>query len=273
MTPLYRQIVDNIIKQIENNEYLPNEKLPSERDLAELYGVNRMTVKKAMDMLVEMEYLYRDVGRGTFVKNRMTMKKAMNMLADKGYFNQNTGQIFFTKETKSKQLLYPAGFLPYDGGISVQKTSSEIRHSSKVIFSGFLRDWPAMCARLRLGDEQSIFTLHLIRYGDGEPLGVEYSYIPAAYFEDAQEQKFNQVSLYDYMNAKGHAPIYFEDRLTIIQCPPRESKLLKLCEGEGAVYHFGRLGRNASGQMIEYTHSYIKSSDVKFEFSQFRSSF
>lgn len=151
MTPLYRQIVDNIIKQIENNEYLPNEKLPSERDLAELYGVNRMTVKKAMDMLVEMEYLYRDVGRGTFVKNRMTMKKAMNMLADKGYFNQNTGQIFFTKETKSKQLLYPAGFLPYDGGISVQKTSSEIRHSSKVIFSGFLRDWPAMCARLRLG--------------------------------------------------------------------------------------------------------------------------
>ena len=55
MAPLYRQIIDNIIKQIENNEYLPNEKLPSERDLAELYGVNRMTIKKAMDMLVEME--------------------------------------------------------------------------------------------------------------------------------------------------------------------------------------------------------------------------
>lgn len=273
MTPLYRQIVDIIIQQIESNEYLPNEKLPSERDLAELYGVNRMTVKKAMDMLVEMEYLYRSVGQGTFVKNRMTMKKAMNMLADKGYFNQHTGQVFFTKETKSRQLLYPESPTPYDGGIGVRDQNVDIKHSSKVIFSGVLHDWPAMCARLRLDTDQPIFALHCIRYGDGEPLRVEYSYIPAAYFEDAQEQKFNQVSLYDYMAAKGRAPVYFEDRLTIVQCPQRESKLLKLGEDGEAVFHFERLGRDSFGQMVEYTHSYIKSSDIKFQFCQFRSSF
>lgn len=67
-TPIYQQIMNTIVGKIEKGDYLPGEKLPSERELAQLYDVNRMTVKKAMDMLVDTGYLYRCVGRGTFVK-------------------------------------------------------------------------------------------------------------------------------------------------------------------------------------------------------------
>ncbi|MBU5583520.1 GntR family transcriptional regulator, partial [Enterococcus sp. S181_ASV_20] len=55
--PLYQQIKAAIQKKIENKEYLEGAAIPSERKLAEIYEVNRMTAKKAIDALVEEGYL------------------------------------------------------------------------------------------------------------------------------------------------------------------------------------------------------------------------
>ena len=51
--PLYIQLQDIITKKIEEQVFLPGEKIPSERELAETYGVNRMTAKRAVNQLVE----------------------------------------------------------------------------------------------------------------------------------------------------------------------------------------------------------------------------
>lgn len=72
--PLYQQIKAAIQKKIENKEYLEGAAIPSERKLAEIYEVNRMTAKKAIDALVEEGYLYRVQGRGTFVHKENTQK-------------------------------------------------------------------------------------------------------------------------------------------------------------------------------------------------------
>ena len=50
--PIYIQLQDIIVKKIEENKYLPGEAIPSERKMAEMYGVNRMTVKRAVSKLV-----------------------------------------------------------------------------------------------------------------------------------------------------------------------------------------------------------------------------
>ena len=65
--PLYIQIQDIIIKKIEERIFLPGEMIPSERKMAETYGVNRMTVKRAIEKLVEEGYLVRKPGSGTYV--------------------------------------------------------------------------------------------------------------------------------------------------------------------------------------------------------------
>lgn len=49
--------------------------ISSERDLAEKYDASRMTVRKALDALVEEGYLYRDAKRGTFVADRRNLRK------------------------------------------------------------------------------------------------------------------------------------------------------------------------------------------------------
>ncbi|MBC1712672.1 aminotransferase-like domain-containing protein [Listeria welshimeri] len=65
--PIYLQIVDLIETKIMNGELLPEEKLPPERQLAEIFGVNRSTVVRALDELTARAVIIRKQGSGTTV--------------------------------------------------------------------------------------------------------------------------------------------------------------------------------------------------------------
>lgn len=51
-TQLYYQLYDILYDDIKNGVYKPKELLPTENELIERYGVSRVTVRKAMDMLL-----------------------------------------------------------------------------------------------------------------------------------------------------------------------------------------------------------------------------
>jgi GntR family transcriptional regulator of arabinose operon len=65
--PLYRQIVDSLKQKIDNGEFLPDEKLPTEVDLAGKFNVSRITSKKALEELEKMKLIYRIQGSGSYV--------------------------------------------------------------------------------------------------------------------------------------------------------------------------------------------------------------
>ncbi|MGM9903121.1 hypothetical protein A5844_000265 [Enterococcus sp. 10A9_DIV0425] len=64
----YRQIMDQIIKEIENGHLSPGERLPSERNLAESFQVNRTTVVHALDELRALGIIASQQGSGRFVR-------------------------------------------------------------------------------------------------------------------------------------------------------------------------------------------------------------
>ncbi len=66
-TIMYERIYGDLLAK--NTEWrLPaGDRLPSEKELAELYGVSRITAKKAMDMLAKENQINREPGRGSFV--------------------------------------------------------------------------------------------------------------------------------------------------------------------------------------------------------------
>lgn len=68
--PIYIQIKDDIFDDIETGEYSPDEKLPSERQLAEKYDVTRVTISKAVKILDEQGYINIRRGAGSFVMDR-----------------------------------------------------------------------------------------------------------------------------------------------------------------------------------------------------------
>ena len=66
--PLHNQLKDILEKQILNGEY--KEKIPSERELMEMYSVSRSTVREAVSLLVQEGILEKKHGKGTFVSRK-----------------------------------------------------------------------------------------------------------------------------------------------------------------------------------------------------------
>ena len=65
--PLYYQIRENLREKIHSQEYAPGSMIPTEAELCRLYGVSRVTVRRAVLDLVQEGLLNRGQGKGTFV--------------------------------------------------------------------------------------------------------------------------------------------------------------------------------------------------------------
>lgn len=66
---IYKQIVEQICRKIQNGELLPGDKLPTERELARHLQVSRGTVKKAYDELANNNIIEVIQGSGSYVYN------------------------------------------------------------------------------------------------------------------------------------------------------------------------------------------------------------
>lgn len=71
--PIYRQIKELILQEIEDKP--ANSPIESERELAVKYDASRMTVRNAINELVEEGALYRQKNKGTFVADQKLLKK------------------------------------------------------------------------------------------------------------------------------------------------------------------------------------------------------
>lgn len=67
--PPYAQLARSLRERIAGGEYRPGDRLPSEAELCDAYGVSPMTVRRAITQLVREEVAVTEQGRGTFVKS------------------------------------------------------------------------------------------------------------------------------------------------------------------------------------------------------------
>ena len=234
--PLYIQLQDTIIKKIEQKKYLPGEGIPSERKMAEMYGVNRMTVKRAIEKLVEEGYLIRKPGSGTFVAKRDSIKIDLESANETG----NTGISAILRK----------------GGIKV---------FNKVFGKGDITGSKYLSYKLGIPDTEAVWGLHRVRFGDEVPFAVEYTYVPKKYFEDIEEFDFAKVSLYDYMEVKGHLPSHFIQNLVICDANEKIAELLQVKRGT-AIFKIEYQGADADYNIVEYTKSYLNPAYAEFRF-------
>ncbi len=70
-TKLYEEIVEQFKSKILNRVIIPGEKLPTEREMAEIFNVNRSTIRSAMNKLESIELIEIKHGDGVYVKDFM----------------------------------------------------------------------------------------------------------------------------------------------------------------------------------------------------------
>ena len=156
-----KDIEEDLIAKIEEKIYKPNQKLPSERELMEIYGVSRMTVRNIVNGLISKDIAYRIPGRGAFVHRDFIQKS--NVI--KGY----------------SQLMNEMGKIP----------------STKVL--EFKRIIPDEFIRLSLGLEEGsqVFEIKRIRYADDIAMCYGNTYIPVSVFPDFDKTYSEEKSTYD----------------------------------------------------------------------------
>ena len=59
--------MDQLIKEINEGKYKEHERIPSERELCDIYQLSRITVRQALQELEREGYIYKLQGKGTFV--------------------------------------------------------------------------------------------------------------------------------------------------------------------------------------------------------------
>ena len=140
--PLYLQLQRVLRSAIENHVLAPDEALPAERDLADAYKVSRVTVRKALDGLVQARLLTRRQGAGTFVAARV----------EKNFATISS----FTEDMLSR------GRQPHSEWLS--------RSEGTVM--------PEEALALGLSPGTPVYRLSRIRYADGDSMAIEHATVP-----------------------------------------------------------------------------------------------
>lgn len=110
-TFLYKQVYQDLKDRIYSGEFLSNALLPSEREIGEHYHVDRTTVRKALQMLVDEQLVEKCPGKGTLVIWR---QKASETVLQNSYSSDKKGMsiAFFFQKTAVAFHVLPSPFIP-----------------------------------------------------------------------------------------------------------------------------------------------------------------
>lgn len=100
----YLSIYSDLIGQIEQGTYGPDQLLPSESELIKHYEVSRDTIRKSLDLLAQHGYILKVKGKGSFVLDNQKLDFPVTGVVSFKEISQRSGQAFETR-VESLQLL------------------------------------------------------------------------------------------------------------------------------------------------------------------------
>lgn len=194
--PLHYQLKELIRGEILAGRVKVGDRLPPERDLADQYGVSRMTARQALQGLVHEGYLSRQSGRGTFI----TVPSTAVRVSSKGF---------------SEDML-----------------ARGMRPGSRVLSATVEPALSTVAYELGIGAGAPVFRLERLRLANGEPMAYELSYLSADRFPDLIKCDLNNRSLYQFLNER-YGVTRQRSRRTVesVGASVKEAELLCIPEG------------------------------------------
>lgn len=170
--PLYYQLVGIIRESVQAGQLKPEEKLPPERDLADLLGISRMTARQAISLLVRDGTLSVRHGIGTFVTPPKLVSQALHLVG-------------FTEEAMLR------------GN----------RVSSRVLEQLIVRPPLPVSRALKLEPHDQTVKIVRLRSSENAPLVLETSHVPLQHCPGLAEEDLETQSLYALLENRYHLPL------------------------------------------------------------------
>jgi GntR family transcriptional regulator len=223
-SPIYMKLATRLRNEIVAGKIDAGDALPSERDLCDIMGASRVTIRKAIELLIEEGLLSRRQGSGTYVSQRIQ--------APGSYLSS------FSDDAKARG------------------ETSETVWITKII--DVASDEEARLLEIPAGS--NVARLSRVRMAGGEPLAIENAVIPEMMLPDINTL---ENSLYHALDAQGNRPISGQQKIRAALAGPSESGLLSIAEGT-EILRIERLTRRADGRPVELTRSTYRGERYEF---------
>ncbi len=197
--PRYIQLASILRGRITSGELQPNQLIPSERQLEEIYAVSRPTIRQALDLLERQGLVYRAHGRGTFVSPQKLQKPISELTS-------------FTEDMKRRG----------------------IEPGQKLLEIGMVEPPRDVCRQLELAYPHApILRIERLRLGDGTPMGLQTSYYHLPDGCEITAADLEQYgSIYRLLEDKLHIiPTEAGETLEVTLATPAEAVLLQIKPG------------------------------------------
>ncbi len=208
--------------------------VPSERVLAERYGLARMTVRGEIDRLVAEGAVYRLHGRGTFVAEpRVAQAMAFSS---------------FSEDMRAR------GMEP-----------GSIVRSRAVVKAG-----PFLARSLEVPEAADVVEIERVRTADGAPVALERAYMPLARYPGVDVADLEAGSLFELLDERyGVRLREASQRVVAVAIEPEEAELLGVEPGDPGL-RFHTVARDAEGAPAFYATSLFRCDRYEIEIHQTR---
>lgn len=218
-TPIYIQIHNQMRKDIENGIWKVGDRIPSERDLAVQFKVSRMTLRQAVQTLVDEGILERKVGSGTYVSS----KKVQEIMV---------GIASFT------DIMLSQGRTPTSKTISYHVKPASVSEAEN----------------LKLAEETMVLRMERIRYADDIPICFEVATIPFNLVDNLSKQEITR-SLYRALEEeKGLQVGHAEQTISAMLASEKIADYLAIKRGQ-AILRLKQISYSKTGLPFEYVRT------------------
>lgn len=220
-TPIHVQLENLIRGKIADGTYPTNSPLPSERKMAEAYGINRLTVRAALKNLQKEGLVRTEHGKGNFVSS---VKIKLNFSTISGF--------------------------------GAQLKEQGVAHTNQVLLAEELPAGYIMSQNFNVEKGTPLFHLVRVRIGNGNPLAIDDTYILYDEIPRVASIDFETASLYQKLKECGNFPEYARQTLYIQRIYGKIAEVMAL-EDDTPVFCIIHQAYSAKHALIEYTLSYV----------------
>ncbi|MGB7803514.1 GntR family transcriptional regulator [Buttiauxella sp.] len=227
---IYKSIADRLRIQLNSADYNIGSPLPSEVKLANEFDVSRMTVRKAIDLLVNWGLVVRRHGSGTYVVKKDVHQETMNL----------TGLVEVMRE-QGKEVV------------------------SEVLEFNVMPAPPAIACQLRIKIDEQIYYSRRVRYVDGKSLMVEDSYMPLKFFRNLSVAHL-EGSKFSYIEDECQIIVCGNyESLTPVLADRQMAKLLNIDELT-PILRITSLSYSDSGDYVNYSVMFRNASEYQVDY-------
>jgi len=218
--PLYVQIRENLKKDIQEGRLAIGQKLPPEEELAQQFNVSRMTMRRALNDLVEEGLLYRKQGRGTYM-SRPQIDRDHTRLTN------------FFESAKEK-------------GINA---------AIRVLIADIVPSPLKVASALGLEEGELVIRIKTLRLANDIPVSVVDHYVPYQLFPHLLDCDLEAAHLWDFLEEFGFRVKTAVQTVYAREADSELGELLKIESGEPILFK-ERTVYAEDGTPIEFTYCY-----------------